>query len=896
MKWLSQLLARGRRYDDLSASIREHIAERTDELIDDGMPAAEAAQAARREFGNVALMEQRSREVWQWERLESILADLKLIFRRLRKSPGFTVSVVLTLAIGIGANTAVFSVLNRVILRPLPFPDSDRLVSLWLQAPGAAGLTNFTGGLRLSSSMYFTFSEQSHAFQSVGVWGLYTANVTGLAQPEEVHTVLVSDGVLETLAIPPTAGRWFTHADQAPRGAKTVMLSYGYWQRRFGGDRSVIGRSINLDSQTREIVGVMPRGFRLVNQDFDLLVPLAFDRNKQKLAGFGFQSVARLKPGVSIEQADADISRLIGVWMDSWSNGPGTNPHFYETWRITPALRPLKQEVVGNVAGILWVVMGTIGVVLLIACSNVANLLLVRAEGRQQELSIRAALGAGRARIIRELLLESLTLALIGGALGVGVAYAGLRLLIAIGPANLPRLAEVALDWRSILFTLLLSLLSGLLFGSIPALKHAGHGVAASLSGSTRTASTTRERHRSRNLLVVAQVAMAVVLLVSALLMIRTFMALRNVDPGFTDAAHIQTLRISIPDSLVADPATVTRMQNAIADKFAAIPGVTSVGFAAAMPMEGIEPNWDEIRVEGKAYQQDEPPLRLFNFISPGYFHAAGTRIVAGRDLDWDDIYGMRDVVMVSENFARESWGSPQAAIGKRVRQFSNMPWKVVVGVVEDVRHNGVDEPAPATVYWPAMMTDPYVANTIDAPRAVTFAIRTNRAGNEALLNEIQQAVWSINANLPLASVRTMQEIYGASLARTSFTLVMLAIAGSMALVLGIIGIYGVISYTVSQRTREIGIRLALGAQRSSLKWMFVRSALVLTAIGVTVGVCSAAGLMQLMKSLLFGISPLDPVTYLSVLAMLAVSAVLASYLPARRAAAVDPVDALRAE
>jgi predicted permease len=709
--------------------------------------------------------------------------------------------------------------------------------------------------------------------------------------------VLVSDGVLQTLDVPPAVGRWLTRADQDPHGARTVMLSYGYWQRRFGGDRSVIGRNIQVDAQPSEIVGVMPQRFRLVDKDFDLLVPLAFDREHLKLAGFGFDGVARLKPGITLAQADADVTRLIGVWMDMWTNGPGTNPHIYETWKITPNFRLLKQQVIGSVGSVLWVVMATVGLVMLIACTNVANLLLVRADARQQELSIRAALGAGRARIARELLIESGLLGLMGGVLAVGVAYAGLRLLVATGPADLPRLSEISLDARSLEFTLALSVLSGLLFGSIPAWKYAQTRAAALIPGASRTASAGRDRQRSRNLLVVAQVAMALVLLVSALLMIRTFAALRNIEPGFTDAGHIQTMRIWIPDNLVANPQTVTRMQTEIADKLAAIPGVSSVGFAGAVPMEGIDPNWDEIRVEGKNYEGGEPPLRLFNFVSPGYFKTVGTRLVAGRDMSWTDIYGLRPVVMVSENFARESWGSASAAVGKRVRQFSNMPWVEVIGVVEDVRHNGVDEDAPAIVYWPAMKDDPYTSKpTIDAPRSVTFAIRSARAGNESFLTEVQQAVWSVNANLPVASVRTMQEIYSVSLARTSFTLVMLAIAGSMALLLGILGIYGVISYGVSQRIREIGIRLALGAQKGELKWMFVRSALLLTAVGIAIGMGTAAALMQLMKSLLFGISPLDPFTYITVPLVLAAAAIFASYLPARRAAAVDPVEALRAE
>lgn len=897
MQWLAQLFSRRRRYDDLSVSIQEHLSERIEELMEEGMSPQESERTARREFGNVTLVEERSREVWQWAKLESIVADLRFAFRRLRKSPGFAVTVILTLAIGIGANTAVFTVLNRVLIKPLPYPEPDQLVSVWLEAPGAAGLANFTDGLHLSSSMYFTFSEQNRTFQSLGVWTTDSANVTGLAKPEEVRAALVSDGVLPALEVPPLAGRWLSQGDQQPHGAKTVMLSYGYWQRRFGGDRSAIGRTITIDSQPREIVGVMPREFRLANQDFDVLAPLAFDRNHQKLAGFGFQGIARLKPGVSIAQADADVTRMIPIWMDSFTNGPGTNPHFYETWKITPALRPLKQQVIGNVGNVLWVVMATIGLVMLIACTNVANLLLVRADARQQELAIRAALGAGRGRIARELLIESVLLGMIGGLLGIGVAYAGLRLLTAIGPSDLPRLNEVFLDARSLGFTLILSLLSGFLFGAIPALKYSNMRSGADLSGGGRTASTGHQRQHSRNLMVVAQVAMALVLLISALLMIRTFQALRTVEPGFADARHLQTLRITIPDSLVSDPQMVTHIENNIADKLSAIAGVTSVGFAAAMPMQGIDPNWDEIRIEGKSYGGADPPLRLFNSVSPGYFHTAGTRLVAGRDVTWGDIYDLRQVVIVSENFARESWGTPTAAVGKHLRQFSNMPWVEVIGVVEDVRHNGVDEKAPAIIYWPALINNPYTPKpTLDAARSATFAIRSDRAGTESFLTEVQQAVWSVNANLPLASVETMQDIYSQSLARTSFTLVMLAIAGTMALVLGVIGIYGVISYAVSQRTREIGIRLALGAQKGELKWMFVRSALVLTGIGVAIGVVAAAGLMQFMKSLLFGISPLDPLTYVAIPFFLVSSAVVASYLPARRAATVDPVEALRAE
>jgi len=897
MPLFSRLFGRSSRYNDLSVSIEEHIAERADELEEQGMPRAQAEQTARREFGNVALISERSREAWQWPLLESIVADLKFAFRRLLKSPGFFTTVLLTLAVGIGANTAVFSVINSILLKPLPYPNPDQLVAVWMRAPGAAGLLSFTEGLRLSPSMYLTYAAHNRVFQAIGVWVPGTANVTGLAQPEEVHTTYISGGVLETLNVPPVAGRWMTAAEQAPHTHQVVMLSYGYWQRRFGGDPLVIGRNIDVDSQSREIVGVMPRGFEVVNQNFDLLIPLQFDPTHQTLAGFGFNGIARLKPGVTIAEADSDIVRMLQIWMNTWTNGYGDDPHFYEkVWKVAPAIRPMKQDVIGNIASVLWLVMGTIGLVMLIACINIANLLLVRAEGRHQELAVRTALGASRTRIAREVLVECVLLALMGGAIGVVFAEAGLRLLADIGPANLPRLNEISLDARSIAFTLALSLFSALLFGAIAAIKSMRPSASLSMASSNRTAGTSRERQRGRSILVIAQVAMAMVLLISAVLMIRTLAALHAVDPGFTDAGHLETLRISIPDQLIPAPQMATRVENDIADKLAAIPGVSSVGFARSVPMDEIDPDWNEITIEHKDEKTVGLPMRLFNYVSPGYFQSAGTRLVAGRDFTWTDLYGLRPTGIVSENLARESWGSATAAIGKRFRILPTQPWTEVIGVAADVRENGVDEAAPATVYWPAEMTNPFVPGQIQSIRTVTFVIRTPQAGNEALLAEIQRAVWQVNANLPVASIETLGDIYNRSMARTSFTLVMLSIAASMALALGILGIYGVISYSVSQRTREIGIRLALGAQKRELRWMFIRSALVLTCIGAVIGLAGAASLARLIKALLFGVSPLDPLTFAAVPIILCAAAALAAYLPARRAASVDPMQALRAD
>jgi len=887
--------------------IESYLRIETDENIARGLPYDEARAAALRKLGNRTLIREEIYRMNTIAFLDTLAGDMRYGLRMLARSPMFTIAALLTLAIGIGANTAVFSVVNSVLVQPLRYPKAEQLVAVHQDAPGAAGLANAADGLALSPSMYFTYSEQNRTFQALGVWMLGTANVTGVAEPEQVRTVSVSDGVLQALGVPPAAGRWLLAADQIPQASgpfgfsgfsgrsSTVMLSYGYWQRHFGGDRSAIGRTLTVDSLPRQIVGVMPEGFRVGKAEPDLILPLAFDRSRVVSAGFAFAGIGRLKPGVTIAQANADLARLLPIWMDTWSNGPNSNGRWYENWRITPTIRPLKQQVVGNVGDVLWVVMGTIALVLLIACANVTNLLLVRADARQHELALRAALGAGVARIVRALLVESVMLGLMGGALGVGVAYSGLRLLAAIGPANLPRLNEISMDAGAFGFTLALSVLSGLLLGLIPALKYAGPRISAALQSAGRTASVSRERHRARNVLVVAQVAIALVLLVSAGLMIRTAQTLRTVEPGFTGAEHLQTVRISIPSSLIPEPQRVFRTQNDLADKLAAIPGVTSVGFALEAPMETVQPNWDNVFAEGKTYPGGVAPLRRFENISPEFLRTTGARLVAGREFTWTDVYGLRPMVMISENLAREFWGAPSAAVGKRLRWTLISPWQEVIGVVQDVRQNGIQEKAPEIVYWPAMMGNPFAPN--GAPfvtRAATFIIRSDRAGTEAFLTQVRQAVWSVNASLPVASVRTMREVYEESLATTSFTLVMLGIAGAMAMMLGLIGIYGVISYAVSQRTREIGIRLALGAQQREMRRMFVRHALTLSAAGAAIGLAASVGLMRLMKSLLFGVSPFDPLTYIAVPIVLAGAAALAGYLPARRASAVDPVEALK--
>jgi predicted permease len=823
----------------------------------------------------------------------SSLHDLCYAARALRRSPLFTLVAVLTLAICSGADTAVFSVVDGVLLKPLPYPQANELVAIWHSAPGA----QFNGGrLPSSASMFFTYAENSRVFQGVGIWTPGTASVTGYGEPEEVPAVRVSDGLLPTLGVAPLLGRSFSAADFEPGAPPTAMLAYGYWQSRFGGERSVIGRKISGNGVPAEIIGVMPKGFRVADTHADLLVPMQLDRSRLMLPTFDYGGIARLKPGVTIAEANADVARMLPIWLRSWPSPPGVDPSFFtDVWKLGPALIPLKQDVVGNIGTVLWVVMGTIATVLLIACANLTNLLLVRAQGRERELAVRAALGGGAWRIVRGLMLESLLLGLAGGVLGLAVAFAALRPLLGLAPDGLPRIGEISLDGRAVAFALGVSLVAGCALGLVPALKYAAPRVATALRGG-RASSQGRESRRAQSVLVVVQVALALVLLVGSGLMIRTFQALRTVEPGFTHAAELQTFRLSIPERLVNEPERVMRMEKEIIDALAAIPSVKSAAFADLMTMAGYNTAANVVTVEGRPVDPGAPaPLRRFRFVSPGLFATAGTQLVAGRDITWDEVYKAAPVVMISENFARALWGEPAGALGKRIRGVDDR-WHEIVGVVQDVRDDGLDKPAPVIVYWP-----PYKGNVgsgFGGPvlRRMTVVLRSPLAGSAALMQQVQRAVWSVDASLPVASPRTMQDVYADSLARTTFTLMMLATAGGVALALGVIGLYGVLSYVASLRRREIAIRLALGAEDRHVRRTFMTYGVGLAVAGVALGCVGAAAVAQLMTSLLTDVTALDAPTYASAAILLIAVAVLASYVPARRASAIDPARVLTAE
>jgi putative ABC transport system permease protein len=821
--------------------------------------------------------------------LAGLSQDLRYAARMVRKQPAFAAVAVLTLALGIGANTAIFSVVYGVLLKPLPFQEPERLVAVWHRAPGLD-----VPLLEQGAATYFTYRESGRVFEDIGLWDSQEISITGAGEPERARALWVTDGLLGILRVQPLVGRSFTKEDDAPGRPRPAILSHGYWQRRFGGAPNAIGRSLTIDGRPCEVIGILPPSFKFLWTDPAVLLPFQFNRAEVRVGDFSYRGVARLKPGVTLEQANADLARMIPLTFDRFPLWPGLTRKMFDEARMGPNVRPLAQDLIGDIGSVLWNLVGTVGIVLLIACANVANLFLVRAEGRQQEFAVRAALGASRSRIARELLCESVGLAVAGGALGLLLASAGLGLLRRLAPAGLPRIDEIGINPVVLVFTLAISVLTGVLFGLIPVVR-LGTPSAVALKEGGRSASDAPGRHRGRNVLVVSEIALALVLLILSGLMIRTFIALRRVDPGFVRPAEVQTFRVSISEAFIKDPQHVVLTHEQIAHRLEQVPGVVSVGLSSSVTMDrqsGKTPIFvEEFPEAGRAM----PPLRRYKRVAPGYFESMGNPVLVGRAITWTDIYQARPVVVITENLAREYWKHPAAALGKRITQSRENPWREIIGVVGNERDDGLDHAATATVYWPMLLKE-WWSQPIDVERTMAYVVRSARVGSPGFLHELQQAVWSVNPNLPLASVRTLDDIQAESMAQTSFALVMLAIAATVALLLGSVGIYGVIAYVATQRTHEIGIRMALGAQTADVRRLFLRHGLLLTSTGIAVGIGVALALTRVMSALLFGVSPVDPITYIAVAAILATVALVATYLPARRASRVDPVIALRAD
>ena len=893
MNWLKQLFTRRRRYDELSETIHEHLEEKIADLIDRGMTREEAERKARREFGNVTLIEQRSREVWQWPTLESLWADTKYVLRRLRRAPLFTAIALITLAVAVGANTVIFSVVNGVLLKPLSYPNPDRLIAVD-HLSQQAGFKK----MGISPSIYFVYREQNTTLADIGAYDGDELDVTGAGTPEHVRVLDVTDGTLPLMGVSPVLGRLFTRQDDAPGAAQTVVLTYPYWQQRFAGASSVIGSSITVGGVPREIIGVLPRRFHFLDQkDSSLILPMQWDRATTALGSFNANAIARQKPGVSVQQATADLERLLPVVARTFPPPEGFSVSFFQSLHYRPSLMPLKDEVVGNVQSVLWVLLASTILVLLVACANVANLLVVRVEGRHHEFAIRYAIGGTRKGISADILFESSLLGLAGSLIGLLLALGAMRVIVGLGATNIPRIRDIGITPSVLLFTVAIAVIASLLIGCVPILKSTSSHLMSDLRDGGRGVGDGRRGQGTRKALVMLQVALSVVLLICSGLMIRTFRAMMHVSPGFTSPESVQTFGFYIPETQIPDtsPELVVRMDEAITQKIASIPGVSSVSIGSAVPMDKNSYN-NPVFVQNHIYEGSEiPPSRRFNFVTPGFFSTLGTQLLAGRDFIWTDIYEKRPVVIISKSFASDYWHRPQDALGQRIRVGSTDTWREIIGVSEDVHYDGVEKPTPSMVYWPLMM-DHFQGQKQRLQRSTVFVVRSQLAGTQSLMKAIQQKVSMVNPNVPLANSDTLGNLYTQSMARTSFTLVMLCVSGGIALLLGTVGIYGVMAYSVSQRTREIGIRMALGAPRGAVVGAFVRQGMWLTVVGIAIGLVVASATMRFMSSLLYGVSAEDPITYITITCAVVIAALLACYLPSRRAAAVDPMLALRSE
>jgi predicted permease len=825
--------------------------------------------------------------------VDSFAQDFRYTLRKLLRAPMFTTIAVLTLAVGIGSTTAIFSVVNGVLLRPLPFEDPESLVGVWHTAPGL-GFEE----VNQSPALHFTYAAESRTFEAVGMWDNSSASVTGIAEPERVETMLVTHQTIPLLGGTPVLGRVFTPEEDSPAGARTAVLGHAYWQDRFGGDPDVLGRTLEVDGIAREIIGVMPQDFRFLRYEPALYLPMRFDEAQVTMGNFSYQGIARLAAGATVEQANADVARMIPTAAERYPGGLTLG--MMQEARFGPLVRPLKEDVVGDVGSVLWVLLGTVGIVLLVACANVANLFIVRTEGRQREIAVRTAMGAGRGKITGQLLFESLMLGVAGGLAGIVLAILGLRVLVALGPESLPRLNEIGMDPLVIAFAGGISLLAGALFGALPAIQYGRPNLTASLKEGGRGGSAGRERHLARNALVVAQMAMALVLLAGSGLMVRSFQALRAVDPGFDDAESLLTFRVAIPSSRTEDPEERALLQQEILRRVSEVPGIGSASLSSSVTMDGWDSN-DPVMVEGFPLEADQlPPIRRLKYVAGSYHGTMGNTLLAGREIEQADVDGRASVAVVTRNFASDYWDTPAEAIGKRIAIFGgsmgNGAWTEIVGVVEAEHDDGTSRDPVAIVYWPMVVADGRWGEEIYVPESVAYVARIQAGDPRDLLPQVREAVWSVDPSLPLARVATLDEFVDESMGRTSFTLVMLAIAAGVALFLGAVGVYGVISYVVAQRTREIGVRMALGAEQADVRRLVLRQGASLAGIGVVVGLAAASGVTRLMASLLFGVQAIDLPTFAAVALGLAAIALFASWLPARRAAAVEPVVALRFE
>ncbi|HVP46397.1 MAG TPA: ABC transporter permease [Bryobacteraceae bacterium] len=819
--------------------------------------------------------------------MDTLLKDLRHALRMLRQSPGFTVTAIAALALGIGANTAIFSVINTVLLKPLPYPEPDRIVQLLNATPQG----NFPGA---SVPKYNIWRAQTQVLEDVAAFdaGGPGINISGGDRPEQLKGIHVSYEFFNLFGAKPVLGRTFSKEEDRPRGGNVVVLSNGLWQRRFGSDPRIVGKAVTLGGESYTIIGVLAPGFAF-DPPADLYLPFQADPNSAQKAHY-FGAAARLRTGISLAAAQASLKLAAEEFRRKFPEGAlGPRQSF--------TAEPLQQTIVRNVRPALFILLGAVGFVLLIACANVANLLLARATGRAREIAIRSAIGAGRGRIIRQLLTESVLLSVIGGVVGLAVGSAGVRALLAVNPGNIPRIGEngaaVTLDWRVLTFSLGLALLTGIIFGLFPALQASRANLSFTLKESSARSGSSLRQNKARGLLVVSEMALAIVLLVGAGLLIRTFAALHSVNPGF-DPHHVLTMYTSLTGSRFDQTAPISGMARQAIERIEALPGVEAAAASCYLPLEGGLGLGFSIMGRPANDQQSQGGAG-WAYVTPRFFDVFKVPIVRGRGFTERDAAGAPGVALINEAMARRFWPH-ENPIGQRITIGAGMgpafaePAREIIGIVGDARDAGLNQDPVNEMFVPLSQVRDGVMALNNTFMPLTWVVRT-KVAPFSLADPIQR-IFQQAADLPVGHIRTMDQVVVQSTARDQFNTLLLGIFAFVAILLASIGLYGLMAYSVEQRTLELGIRLALGADPSALYRMIVGQAMILAAAGIVIGLAAAWGLTRLMATMLFGVKPTDPMVFISVAALLGTVAFLASYIPARRAVAIDPAVALRYE
>jgi putative ABC transport system permease protein len=813
--------------------------------------------------------------------------NFKHALRMFRANPGFTFAAVAALALGIGINTAIFTVVDAVLLKPLTYPAPDRIVQFLITSPQGDVVSS-----GMSIPDFVLFEQQTSVFQDVAAydWGGPGFNLTG-DRPEQVRGVHVTQGYFHLFGAPLVLGRTFTAKEDSPNGGKVAVLSYGLWQRKFGGNPNIIGTALSLGNEPYTVVGVLGKSF-ISDADADILLPFQFDPNSTN-QGHYFSAAARLKPGAPLAQANALLKVATGQFRQRYPSWIRSKEDF--------TVEPLRDMVVGDARKSLLLMLGAVSLVLLIACANVANLLLIRATGRKREFAIRAALGASQSRIVLQLLVESVLLSLTGGILGLLLGYIGMRGLLAMSPGDIPRIGEhggaVTIDWRVLAFTLGVSLFTGILFGLFPALGASRPDLNSTLKDSSNRSGTGFQQSKARSLLVISEISLAMVLLIGAALLIRTFLALHKVNAGF-DSHNVLTLEMSLTGDRFQKTAGVTQMVREGREQLNAIPGIETSASVSCLPMDSnVGLNFS---IVGKP--EDDPLRNIVRWISAstGYLDLFRIPILRGRDFTDRDTAGAPGVVLINETMAKKYWPKEdpvgqQIVIGKGVGPEYEEPPRQIIGIVGDTHNNGPgQEPFPLMIVPQAQVSDGMTALTARM-RPVTWVVRTHTDPHQ-FIPAVSEQLRKASGGFPVAHVRSMDEVVVGTTARESFNMLLLSIFGASALVLASIGIYGLMAYSVQQRTQEMGIRMALGADRSRIRNLVVWQGMQLTIAGVVVGICAAFGLTRLIASFLFGVKTWDPIVFVTVPVVLAAVALVAVWLPATRASRLDPIEALRME